>query len=226
LTSFERDPASYFADIDQAAQQLVGYFALDESGVPRFSGARFDDLGRPAGFDPAPDQITEVDLLAVEMLAVRVPAHAALWILGPGASAIHGLLRQIPKTTALWKTTDDEIGETSPVWQLWDLLRHRTDDIEGTGRVTTSKLLARKRPVLIPIQDSVVEGALGAPVGNFWSAMRAALQDTALRDALHDTLLRARRQNSAVPESLSPLRIVDIVIWMTEHGASNIGQGT
>ena len=79
MSEFERDPAHYFEDVEAAAQQLVDYFALnEETGLSCFSGAHFDDLGRPSGLDFDPNHITEADLLAVEMLSVQVPAHAAL----------------------------------------------------------------------------------------------------------------------------------------------------
>ena len=44
-----------------------------------------------------------------------------------------------------------------------------------------SKLLARKRPALIPIVDSVVSEVLCLPDGRAWTTLRAVLQDTDLR---------------------------------------------
>jgi hypothetical protein len=120
-------------------------------------------------------------------------------MLEPGSWPIQQLLMAIPRAIPLWEASDDQIGTGSAAWTLWDLLRHRADnDLTGTGRVTTSKLLARKRPLLIPIQDSVVTGALGEYQGNFWSAMREAFQDEGLRDRLSELHVAARSENQHV----------------------------
>jgi hypothetical protein len=220
MGSFARDPATYLDDDGVAVDALTSYFAIDSNtGLSRYAGAWFERLGRIGSLDPDPDRVTIADVLAVEMLSVQVPPHATLWLLGPGAWQIEQLLHAIPKTVPLWTATDEQIGTHSAAWRLWDLLRHRTDqEITGTGPVTTSKLLARKRPLLIPIQDSVVTSALGHPEGGFWTAMREALRDEPLRHRLAHVHATARTKNEHVPESLSMLRVLDIIIWMAEHG--------
>jgi len=93
---------------------------------------------------------------------------------------------------------------------LWSEVRK----VPGFGPTRTSKLLARKRPLLLPIFDSIVRDELGleSSVGH-WALMR----DLTTAD---DNALWARaeriRDVAGVSEDLSPLRIIDIVLW--RHG--------
>lgn len=73
------------------------------------------------------------------------------------------------------------------------------------------KLLARKRPRLLPVYDKVVRCALGRPRPSFWLALYAALRED--DRALHRQLL-ALRQVAGVPEAVSALRVCDVAVWM------------
>ena len=73
------------------------------------------------------------------------------------------------------------------------------------GRTKISKLLATKRPHLVPIFDSVVEQQLGE-VGNYWTAYREALDP--------ETAQRWTDATSGAPEGVSLLRRIDAAIWM------------
>ena len=83
----------------------------------------------------------------------------------------------------------------------------RSDDVAGP--TITRKLLARKRPALLPIRDRVIDGFSGIARGDLWLALRDALADEQRRariDALGDGL--ARRPTT--------LRLLDVAIWMSE----------
>jgi len=73
--------------------------------------------------------------------------------------------------------------------------------------VIAGKLVARKRPRLIPVYDSVVRERVGHPE-HFWAALNEDLR--ADNGALHRRLVDIRRQ-SAIGEDISALRIFDIV---------------
>lgn len=81
----------------------------------------------------------------------------------------------------------------------------------GVDWVIARKLLARKRPRLLPVYDKVVRCALGRPRPSFWLALHAALRED--DRALHHELL-ALRQVAGVPETVSALRICDVTVWM------------
>jgi Family of unknown function (DUF6308) len=99
-------------------------------------------------------------LLAVTMLDVRVPPLAVRQLLCGEANEISLLLADVPASVPLWRATDAVLSNASKVWEL--LRNHR-----GIDWVTAGKLLARKRPMLIPVYDSVIKGAL-RPSGSFW----------------------------------------------------------
>jgi hypothetical protein len=168
---------------------------------PRFSGAYFDQLADP----DHPDRFMPTDLVAVTMLSVEVPAHAAIWILDAGQQELSQLLQEVGPDRDIWEATDEELADGSPAHRLWRVLQ----GLPGVGVVTAGKLLAAKRPSLIPIWDSHVAAALGPPKGHFWLAMRDSLRpSTAL---VADVAAEAE-------VDLPLLRIVDIVVWMRQHG--------
>jgi len=77
-----------------------------------------------------------------------------------------------------------KIGPDSAAKKLWPTVRDA-----GVGPVTTSKLLARKRP---PVIDTVVKKVLGhSQSDDFWLTLREQL--TANGGTLHDRLLAARK---------------------------------
>ncbi len=77
------------------------------------------------------------------------------------------------------------------------------------GQHQGRKLLARKRPRLRPIYDSVIAKATGS-TDNLWEPLRLALR--ANDDALHHRLLRLRTA-AGLPEQISALRVFDVIAW-------------
>jgi len=105
-----------------------------------------------------------------------------------------------------------DLVEGSTAHTAWHLLR----DQPGIGWVTAGKLLARKRPRLLPVYDQVVRCVLGRPE-SFWLDLHTALR--ADNWALHHELV-ALRQSADLPQSVSALRVCDVVLWMhhrTDH---------
>ena len=103
-----------------------------------------------------PNEITERDIVAVSMLGVNIPAPVAIWLLEDGRSAVSELLRAIPAEADICENGEllDPGRETEALWRLlgngcWP------DPIHSNGMGTTkiSKLLAAKRPNLVPIFD-------------------------------------------------------------------------
>jgi Family of unknown function (DUF6308) len=162
------------------------------------------------------DEFTASDLLAVQLLSVQVPSRVALDLLegGLGEEAAE-FLRQIPTSVRLWDDAAEHlIKKGGPVDSVWRLLDHQ----DGVGWVTAGKLLARKRPSLIPVYDGVVRCALGWPK-DFWQALRDTLrQDNGwFRAAVED-----RMKLAGIPPAITPLRGLDVVLWM-HHRSSHTG---
>jgi len=158
-----------------------------------FAGGLFDTLG-----EPDPFRITVDDLLATSLLDVRFRPAAVRAILGPEADSISGWLREVDPLVPIWEGGALLDG---PLTELWKLLR----ELRGVGRVTTSKLLARKRPHLVPIVDRVVLRMLGLPPLGSWQA---------IREVLMDEERRARLADLAPRDGVSVLRLLDVLLWM------------
>lgn len=193
---------------DVAVAELRQYFGLD-NGKP-FTGASFERLGGGGDRAEVRDLITAEDLVAVSMLSINFPAWSALQILGTDGRKISNLLHQIPTDLDLVDVDPEQINRSWPAWQLWSQLF----GVPGVGWVTTNKLLARKRPRLLPVYDSVVRKEVGAPK-NYWAALN---HDLAAEDkALYRQLL-AIRDAAGLEDDISALRIFDIVTWKIGRG--------
>ena len=176
-----------------------------------FDGASFETIGHRWDDPATVNVITAADLVALSTLSVPVPASAAIALLGPDADKASKLLEEIPTDLSLADATSGVLEDGSAAARLWRLFRSYDD----MGPTRTSKLLARKRPFLVPIFDSVVEKTLGmSGSAGHWEGMRSLL--TAQDSELHGHLLQLRA-DAELPDYVSPLRVFDIVVWM--HGA-------
>lgn len=193
---------------DDAVRELRKYFGLEPNTRP-FTGASFERLGGGGDRGEVRDVITTEDLVAVTMLSVEVPASAALQILGPDGREISDLLSQIPTALDLVKVDPELINEDWPGWRLWTLL----ESMYGIGWVIAGKLVARKRPRLLPVYDSIVREQVGASK-DYWRALNHDLREE--DNALHRRLLDIRVQ-AAIGNDISALRVFDIVTWMVGH---------
>ncbi|MEU9208413.1 DUF6308 family protein [Streptomyces sp. NPDC048415] len=199
---------------DQAASNLQRYFGtgLLQEAVP-FTGSRFEHLAGGGDRPAVANTVTADDLIAVQTLSVRIPAQAALDLLeGDLAVRVSKLLSRVPFDIDMVEAEAGDLADGSPAHAAWHLLR----DQPGIGWVTAGKLLARKRPRLLPVYDQVVRCVLGRPK-SFWLDLYAALRVD--NWAVHHELM-ALRQAADLPETVSALRVCDVVLWMnhrTDH---------
>lgn len=177
-----------------------------------YTGAFFELIG----FDDASsNQFTAADLYAVSTLAVQVPPKAGIAILGEQSELFNSLLRQIPSDMGLKDLSREEfelhLGSRSVVLELWDRLRRNGADEKRwkVGPTTASKIMARKRPHLIPIEDSVVDRATQRGRRDSWEMWWQAFHDGG--DYLE---ARADRIRATVERpDLSTLRVFDVMLW-------------
>lgn len=209
-------PQQLRSKIDHATgvRDIKEYFRTLENGRPLFSGSRFETLGAENNIDP--NQIMATDLVAVSMLSVKMPAQASLGILETYAEGISELLSQIPSDLKFEDLTresfDKYLSEGSPADKLWALLRQH-GDLWNVGPTTASKIMARKRPELIPIYDSVVKEACGIrSSAEQWEIWFAAFHDGSAEAAEFVDKLRSIKAEAGQPH-LSLLRVLDIALW-------------
>jgi hypothetical protein len=89
--------------------------------------------------------MTRDDLLAVAVLDVRWRPAAVRRLLGADSRKATDLLVGISSLTDLWLASDQGLAAIGPLWALL------TSPRDGIGETTASKLLARKRPRLVPV---------------------------------------------------------------------------
>ena len=112
---------------------------------------------------------------------------------------------------------DESEGPWVPASQLWKVLR----SVPQVGRTRASKLMVRKRPHLIPTFDRhVAEGLRLTKHDNDWLIIQQVVRAHAQRLAELQFELQANHPGEGRLRGLSQLRVLDIVIWMRSHGAS------
>ncbi len=207
---------------ERAVQDLRRYFSLDvpSGSPPAYTGGRFEALGGGGDRPRTANKVTADDLVAVQMLSVLVPGPVALNLLegGLGEQMAHhltlipvGVAVSDPAAAAL-------IGPAGPAEAAWQLLEQQYD----LGYVTAGKLLARKRPELIPVWDRVVRCAMGYPPPQAvwqWFHERMSADNGALTQALI-----AVRDTAGVTASVTPLRTLDVIVWM-RHRSEHLARG-
>lgn len=113
------------------------------------------------------------DLIAVTMVSVEVKPIAALVFSEEKSTEITQLLHQIPADLDLVDASNF-FDRDSSAHRLWRLFGSEL----GIGWVTDGKLLARKRPHLVPVYDSVVKKAVRGG-DSYWQPLSRALALTA-----------------------------------------------
>ena len=153
-----------------------------------------------------PHRITVEDLFAVTMLDVAVGPLGVRRLLYDEQTrdVVNALLKIIPNDVDIWNGKEHiELG--GPADQLLNLLPRQGDRI---GPTTAAKIVARKRPRLIPIVDSVVVAILQAPSRDMWRIFYQYLQSAERRERLG--AMRPHVVSSTVPL----LRMLDVLLWM------------
>ncbi|MEI2276699.1 DUF6308 family protein [Paenarthrobacter ilicis] len=181
------------------------------------TGSRFDDWAGGGDRPKIANVITADDILAVSFLSVQVPAPAAIGLIESRANEVSELLAQIPTNLDLASVSSDDydhyLGPRSPANALWRLLRGSDTYRWGIGPTTASKIMARKRPRLIPIFDSIVGPLMGhTTCDDQWETWHSVLtngMDLSNR-------LKSIREKAAIAQDISDIRTMDVVLWM--HG--------
>jgi hypothetical protein len=195
---FSFDLGEWFSDNHtQVQEDLHRYF--DAKPGDKFTGRLFEKfaaMGDPNRFEPS-------DVLAVEALSVKVPSESAAKLLIAEAGRFNDLLERIPLDRDLWEVDKSVVDVNSDANNL-----HRAlDDLWKVGWVTAGKLMAAKRPRLIPILDEEVWGVLKPAKGKFWVTMYDQLADESQRRTITDVC-------DCAPADVSLLRRIDVSLWM------------
>jgi hypothetical protein len=174
---------------------VAAYFSPDGP----FAGTSFDLVG-----DNPPDVLTLDDLLATTLLDISWRPLAIRRLLA-GGDHVSVALAAIRADLDLWNAGPRDL-QSATALHRW------LDDLPGVGPVTASKLLARKRPRLVPVHDGIVLRVLAPPKDQLWATLATALKESALRDEIEGLCPTG-------VDSPSLLRLLDVAIW-TRHSRS------
>ena len=204
-------------------KRLVDYFTHNGTGR---SGSIFETIGGRGDAPAIANQMTYTDCFSVTCLTVKVPPLAAhKMVEGKSSQTIKGFLSKLPVGVVLNATKWRQYA--SVVEALQDFLKSK--EHEDVGWVTAAKLIARKRPDLVPILDNVVWHALGltsesASAG--WEFIADAVTDAVIVCQLKTIQSRAvaviakggfpNALNTSAIAGLPLHRVLDILVW-EEH---------
>ncbi|WP_104091771.1 DUF6308 family protein [Arthrobacter sp. GMC3] len=199
----------------------VGYLRTYLTGVDPVVSGDWPAIGRRfehlATTDIDPNIITAEDLLSVSFLSVNVPPRAAWAILTSRSTAIAKKLAQIPNKVSIEHPgcTLDMYLDDSALQGLWNLLRRdENENLWDMGATKISKVMARKRPHLVPIQDRIVVSELDASDADYWEMWWHAMHLHENGKPVVADFARELRERIPEAEKLSLLRTLDIVMWM------------
>ena len=212
-THFELSPSLLDASDDRAVAVLAAYYHPLSGGGGGYTGGQFDAFDPSGTRSASANTHTADDLVAVTLLSVEVPGRAAMEMLVLQRRRFEVLLESIAPDRDLANEASVAESDFRPAWELWRAL----SELPGLGPTTVSKLMARKRPRLIPIFDSVIDRIILGGTGVLWLPMHAALREN--DRALHERLLRVRAR-AGLDESISVLRVFDVLAWMDGSGHS------
>lgn len=190
------------------------------SNAPFYTGSYFESL---ESYNNPENRITASDLYAVGTLNTPIRRKAAMGILITEADEIDALLSQVTgrKLSTLSKEERDEhLGPDSAAQKLYVALRRKNKPSEEKWQVSptrASKIMARKRPHLIPINDRIIKNAIEKKTkDNDWKLWWEALTED---DYLED---RAETLRQAIDRPrLSTLRVLDVLLWMSGTKGNN-----
>lgn len=206
--------------IDPANEEkLLGYLRKYSAGGA-YTGAYFHELTFAGPSDP--DRFDISDTASLSLLSVSLNGTMTELLTGEvkdnATLAMH--LSQEPDRDLASLSSEEVRNLESPdngLNRAW----MQIGKINGIGPTRTSKLLARKRPHLVPIWDSVISRVLGLPsTKHYWSEFHTAL--TKDGNALDERLGHLAAEGG-VAHRYSRLRVLDILAWM--HGTSTAGLG-
>ena len=183
------------SSVSAPAGRLMDIFFSNEQP---FASVTFDTLP-----DNPPNRFTTSDLVAASLLDVRFEPRAVRRILDSEAADFSAQLKAVGDDVDLWEADFQQIERLA-------LLAETLMDLPGVGPTRSSKLLARKRPRLAPIVDSVVRRGLGLGPARY--PLRELQEAFGAKGVVKQ--IERIRPDAAPPSIVSTLRLADAAVWM------------
>ncbi|HZK31737.1 MAG TPA: DUF6308 family protein [Corynebacterium sp.] len=212
-------PRSLRGEGAQAVDYLRRYYSARLDSVPEdrrvlFDGAYFDHW---VPEDPRPNVFTAEDIVAVQCLGTPIRNwSAAVRVLNQHSDILSRLLIEVGHDRDLASVP---AGELTSAWPARRLERE-LQTIPGIGPVVASKLIARKRPNLYPIQDRQIRRLTGLSRSDFLGPFhREWTENAVLRRQLEQA-----RERAGLTHRIGLLRTFDVVAWMEQRDVDKQGK--
>lgn len=203
---------------ESTPQNLAEYYNPELN----YAGATFAEL------EPNdPERITATDLLATSTLNVDIPVRAVRRILEETevADALSERLMALP-AYGLEKTTAEDFVSMTEFYDFTKSLLSRSSVASPNPWVTTSKLVARKRPDLFPVRDNVVCRYLEInklkDARKDWFVFRTLINTSRVQQKLQELPEKIEEAAAEAPLQLDrePMRLFDAALWRFAVGAA------
>jgi hypothetical protein len=171
-----------------------------------YTGRCFERLDGGGDRWDVADRLTGADLAALPLLSVRLArGELIIDLLETHAGKINALLSAIPTDVTMHEAAWYLYADNSAAYELYLLLR----SCRGVGRTTAYKLLARKRPHLLPVYDDRLRTMLARP-SNSWACLWSWFQ---VRPERAIGLVNLRDEVGDI-DDVSLLRVLDVALWV------------
>lgn len=192
----------------RALALLRGYFAPLRGVNTGYTGGQWDVFDPSGERESTPNFFTSDDLLSCALLSAEIGGRAAYDLLVGRADHFAERLAAVQEDVDLADLAEaDFLAAFAPVKNLYAALK----DLHGVGETRATKLIARKRPRLVPIVDQVVKRTVFRGLPSQWEPLHSALRED--DGALHKRLV-ALRDEAGLPAAVSATRVFDVLAWL------------
>lgn len=202
------------------AESLLEEYVSPRRGGTRYAYPHYDGLVTNGD----PGVLCTGDLLAPSLLGVPVDPLLMDTLTGL-LPALQKALEALPPDIGLAEADSGLLGAVAAVWAPLDELDAEDRELREVKGSLIAKVLHRKRPALLPLFDSRVAAFYRGDdcIPADWRGERswvdyAGLLVATMADDLRSSAEEFERLRAVAPADgpeLTPLRVLDIVIWMS-----------
>ncbi|MGB6003280.1 MAG: DUF6308 family protein [Ornithinimicrobium sp.] len=197
----------------RAVTVLRAYFDPEIRSGRGFTGGSWDTFDPAGTREESAHNFTPDDLVACSLLGTPIGGFAALELLKPH-SYLWDQLAAIDLEKDFAQLTSTDADEFKQVRKLFRSLR----DLPDVGETRATKLLARKRPRLVPIVDSVITTHIFHNANTHWQPLHESVTANDKQLWKH---LQSLHQWAGLDPAVSTLRVFDVLAWMDGTGHSD-----
>lgn len=201
---------------ERALRALRDYYAPLTGKDHGFTGGAWDSFDPSSSRAVSANTFTSDDVTACALLSAPIHGRAAIELLDRQRRRFEVLLEDVGPDRD-FVDVDVRSAEFEPVQRLYRALV----ELPGIGETRATKLMARKRPRLVPIVDAVVRQEIFNDGPRHWIPLHDAF---VARDRCLWQRVAEIRAQAGLGAEVSVLRVFDVLTWMdgshNRHGSS------